>query len=311
MSLTMAHYPECRWFNLFGTLRLTQDEELLPPQTVRSRDVRPWSQGALASGAIASPVDRVRSSGSEAMDPQHLIELREKEATYWWHVNKRQTVMALLDGRLARGASVLEVGCGGGLLAAMLTDTGYQTVAADISPQAARFARERGARSALVFDAEETWPFAPNSFDAVFMLDVLEHLDDDRPPLMEARRVLRPGGVAMVSVPAHACLFSQWDSMVGHRRRYSRGDLTRAVLDAGLSIRRLSAWNLVSLPPALVLRTRDRLVGSPRAFAEFPPVHPVVNAALKFWGRIEARLCRKVDLRGGLSFAALLSKSQE
>ncbi|MBN1346107.1 MAG: class I SAM-dependent methyltransferase [Phycisphaerae bacterium] len=242
------------------------------------------------------------------MDRKHLIELHEKESSYWWHVNKRRIVMELLGGCVGPGGAVLEVGCGGGYLSAALVKEGRRQVAADISYDAVRFARERGALDAMVFDASRAWPLAAASFDAVLMLDVLEHLDEDARALAEARRVLRDGGVLIATVPAHQGLFSEWDRLVGHRRRYARGQLAAAARAAGLRPLRITAWNLVSFVPAVLLRTRDRLFGSRQTFAEFPAVPAAVNTCLKWAGRLESRLCRRVNLRLGLSFAAVLEK---
>ncbi len=252
-----------------------------------------------------------RPSHGEAMDPRHLLELREKEASYWWHVNKRRLVMALLRGCVQPGGSILEVGCGGGFLSAALVGDGWREVASDVSYDAARFARDRGATDALVFDAGGGWPFADGSFDAVLMTDVLEHLDEDETALAEAGRILRPGGAVVVTVPAHPFLFSTWDRLVGHRRRYTRTSLTRTVRRAGLCPRRLTAWNLISFAPAVVLRTKDRWFGSTPDHAEFPEVPRVVNACLKWIGHLERTVGARVDLRWGLSYAAVLSKDEE
>jgi len=255
--------------------------------------------------------DRAAPGPTERMDPMHLLELREKETSYWWHVNKRQLVMALLKRGVRPGASILEVGCGGGYLATVLAETGWREVAADVSYDAARFARNAGAADALVFDATDAWPVADDRFDAVLMLDVLEHLDDDVAALAEARRVLRPGGVLVLTVPAHPFLFSTWDRLVGHRRRYTRKRLAAAARSACLRPARLTGWNLISLVPALLLRTRDRLLGSTQTVAEFPDVPARVNACLKWLGRIENFFCRRINLRFGLSFAAVLAKDEE
>jgi SAM-dependent methyltransferase len=242
------------------------------------------------------------------MDPVHLVEHHQKESWYWWHVNKRRLVVDYLERSVEPGARILEVGCGGGYLCAALAKAGYHQVAADISRNAARFTRDRGVADVLVFDATTSWPLPEDSFDAVLMLDVLEHLDDDLTALSEAQRVLRPGGALVVTVPAHQFLFSAWDRLVGHRRRYSRGQLTRAARHARLQPSRLTAWNVVSFLPAVVLRTKDRLFGSTMTHAAFPAVSPALNAGLKGIGWVERLLCRYLNLRCGLSFAAVLSK---
>jgi len=238
----------------------------------------------------------------------HLVELRKKEAWYWWHVNKRRLVTDLLTRCAVRDGSILEIGCGGGYLSASLSRAGCRGVASDIDYEAARFARDRGATETLVFDASGAWPFATGSFDVVLMLDVLEHLDDDAGALREAHRTLRANGTLVLTVPAHPFLLSSWDRMVGHRRRYTRSRLTNAVRSARFDIRKITAWNLISFLPAVVLRTTDRLFGPGQAIARFPEVPGWLNACLKWQGRIESLLCRRMNLRGGLAFAGVFAK---
>ncbi len=265
------------------------------------RPSEPSVETGLGSG---EPADSV----GDVMDPRHLRELRRREQTYWWHVNKRRLVLDLLRSQVPAGGRVLEVGCGGGLLQAALAGEGWQTTAADISLAAARFAREQSDAGALVFDATKPWPVDDDAFDAVLMLDVLEHLADDAWPLAEARRVVRRGGAAVITVPAHPFLFSTWDELVGHCRRYTRRRLAHLAGGAGLRLSRLTAWNLISLPPAAILRTKDRLLGSRQSVAEFPSVPDVVNRCLKAVGWAERALTRVFDLRMGLSLAAVLTK---
>jgi hypothetical protein len=103
-------------------------------------------------------------------------------------------------------------------------------------------------------------------------------------------------------------LFSTWDELVGHQRRYSRRRLLGTAKRAGLAVSSVTAWNLVSFLPAVVLRTKDRVFGSSQTTAQFPEVHPIVNAGLKLTGHVERFLSRMLSLRLGLSFAAVLAK---
>jgi SAM-dependent methyltransferase len=72
--------------------------------------------------------------------------------------------------------------------------------------------------------------------------EVLEHVEEDEKALEEAARVLRPGGVLALSVPAHARLRGRSDEWAGHVRRYSRPALIEACQAAGLTVQRCVAW---------------------------------------------------------------------
>ena len=239
------------------------------------------------------------------MDEKHLLELCLKEENYWWHVNKRQLVLKFLDSQNISNSRILEVGCGGGFLSSLLAQAGANVVATDMSINATRSVKDRGVTKSLTFDAGQPWPFKNDSFQVVIMLDVLEHIEDDIACLLEARRVLSRGGIALLTVPAHQFLFSSWDKVLGHHRRYSKSILRLAFRSVGFQPILISYHNVLSFFPALILRVKDRLFGSRLDFAEFPRVPEIVNKCLKWWGRLECALI-SFKLPIGLSFFTVL-----
>lgn len=78
----------------------------------------------------------------------------------------------------------------------------------------------------------EDYGGAPDSFDAVLLCNVLEHLDDDVAALRTARRLLRPGGHVCVLVPAHPRLYGSLDARYGHLRRYRKAEVRRVMEEA-------------------------------------------------------------------------------
>ncbi len=77
---------------------------------------------------------------------------------------------------------------------------------------------------------------ADGTVDAVVMVNVLEHIEDDRRALAELLRILRPGGWLLVFVPALQGLMSKMDLMFGHFRRYSRSELEHKVMEGNVEI---------------------------------------------------------------------------
>jgi SAM-dependent methyltransferase len=85
-------------------------------------------------------------------------------------------------------------------------------------------------------------------YDAVFLLDVIEHIQDDAAFLAAASRHLRPGGLVIVNVPANMLFFGDYDRAVGHVRRYTRGSLTELLGRCGVEAPTIWPWGLLMVP---------------------------------------------------------------
>lgn len=124
----------------------------------------------------------------------------------------RRRVPILLDFlELRDGKRVLDCGCGMGFyLMVMSTLWNLELVGLDADVERLHCAEEHGIRAELVRGDAQRLPLADDSFDAVLMTEVLEHIPDDAAALSEVLRVLRPGGVLALSVP-HAQYPIAWD----------------------------------------------------------------------------------------------------
>jgi SAM-dependent methyltransferase len=240
------------------------------------------------------------------MDRAAIDEMARLEDRHWWFVGKRLLVAALLAERLRPGLRVLDVGCGTGGVLAGLGDR-VRAVGVDRSPEALGYCRRRGLATVAFADGDRL-PFAARSFDAVLMLDVLEHFADETALLAGVRRVLRPDGVLLVSVPAYQWLWSGHDRILHHVRRYTAPRLRRALDAGGFTIERLTYTNTVPLAPAIVVRGLLPRLGVERAAGtDFSEQGALVNGALVAAYRVEAWAVRRLRLPCGLSVAAVAS----
>lgn len=147
-------------------------------------------------------------------------------------------------------AEVLDAGCGDGAFTASLTKLGYRVSAVDASPLCVERCRKAVAwmpkgelyASRVQQSSLESLPFADNSFDAAVSGEVLEHVEDDGTAARELGRVLRPGGVCLVTVPADPELWSEEDEWAGHHRRYREEQLRELFAAAGFQTVSLRRW---------------------------------------------------------------------
>lgn len=101
---------------------------------------------------------------------------------------------------LAGGADILDAACGGGLVAHPLAAVGHRVLGVDLAPGAVEAAARRtppGADARFVVGDATALPAPDAAFDAVLLLDMLEHVESTPAVLAEAARVLRPGGVVV------------------------------------------------------------------------------------------------------------------
>jgi SAM-dependent methyltransferase len=238
------------------------------------------------------------------------MEQREFEAMlalderHWWYRGRRRMLAALLDG-VAPGERVLDAGCGSGRTLDELARYG-SPYGVELNPLGLAAARRRGHHVEQA--AVEAIPFDDGSYDLVTCLDVIEHTDDDVVALSELRRVTRPGGHLVVSVPAHPRLWSRHDDVNGHRRRYTRKTLRAAAEAAGWRVERMTGFNVAYLAPAALVRIGRRKGGDDNGGdSELELTPRRLDALLELPLRAEAAFVRRgVDLPPGLSLMAVL-----
>ena len=149
-------------------------------------------------------------------------------------------------------------------------------------------------------------PFPDQSFDKIAMFDCLEHIEQDDRAVREAVRVVRPGGVVMVTVPAFSWLSSWRETQLGHKRRYSRAMLVRLLESAGLTLEFIS-YMYASLFPILAAKSlKDKIVNVPRKLKSDIVMLPEPwNGLMAGWFIGEAKLCNRFGLPFGTSLVCI------
>ena len=248
--------------------------------------------------------------GMRGYDPHFFRTLHQVEGRHFWFRARRQVVLDALRAEVPdwRERPLFDVGCGTGGLLAFLAGMGVPIAGAcDVYLEALAAARARLDAPFLLVDDGGPPPLGPGQ-PLLGMFDVLEHIEDDVSVLAWARTVLAPGGILLMTVPAHPFLFSDMDRLARHFRRYRRGELRSKLEAAGFEVLRLRHFMAILVP--LLALTRGLRKLPPGAGAQ--PSHdgemrvvPVVNELMRMVLGAEQLWLRVAGLPFGSSLIAV------
>ena len=212
------------------------------------------------------------------MNADEYARLADVDQEHWFYRGKREIVRHWIQRfrPLDPEDLLIDAGCGTGILATEMTSQ-CRVVAVDDHEESLALTRPRvlSAGGEVLRSDLSSIPLDDGCASAITALDVLEHLDDDDAAVREFSRLLEPGGLLVVTVPALMILWSDWDETLHHRRRYDRKGLLRALSQPGLEILRctyfntlaffgiaaIRSWRKVRPPQPGALRAEDRIPG--------------------------------------------------
>jgi SAM-dependent methyltransferase len=169
------------------------------------------------------------------MDPSTYAVEAEVEASHWWFVVRRRLIAhTIARARISPNAHVLDIGTSTGTNLRLLKALGFSNrCGLDLSDDAIRWCAEKGLGHVEQGDVCNL-PFNDGEFHLVLATDIIEHVDDDMRAITEIRRVLAPGGTAIISVPAFQSLWGLQDEVAHHMRRYQKKALLDLIRRGGL-----------------------------------------------------------------------------
>ena len=182
-----------------------------------------------------------------------------------------------------------------------------QTSGMDMSNEAIQFSQEIFSGPVNQGLLPDQVPYPKNVFELVTALDVIEHIDDDVASLEAIKDLLSPSGKAIITVPAYMFLWSEFDEMNEHKRRYTLTELHQKLIKAGFHIEKISYFNTLLFPIVYVVRKLNNILGRDGA-SDVDMPGKLANHSLRAIFGLEKHLLRFCNLPFGVSILAVVSK---
>ena len=241
------------------------------------------------------------------MDRAVFDRMAELDQQHWWFTARRR-ILAEVIRRIVRppaAARILELGCGTGHNLDMLGAFG-RVEASELDDHARELATQRLGRTVEKVALPDLSKFPADSYDMIALLDVLEHVPDDKGSLAAIFTRLKPGGDLLLTVPANPWMWSAHDVAHHHHRRYRKTDLAALARAAGYEIDLLSPFNTMLFPLIAGVRVLNKVRGHDSADDALPakPVNSVLDRLFGF----EAGLIGRLPFPFGVSLVAVLRR---
>ncbi len=233
------------------------------------------------------------------------------EDHHWWYLGMERITCAILERALppdrhTRTLKILDAGCGTGAVMKYLARYGEVT-GFDFAAEALKFSRRRG-HTRLVQASVLQIPLASAQFDIVVSFDVICEIGvDSWQALREFARVLKPGGIVLLRLPAYRWMRGQHDVAVHLAHRFTRGELIAMLRESGLTPLHASYANTFLFPIAAAKRWSERFL--PQQQGSDLTLNPgPTNGLFRAVLSAEAPLIKSRGLPFGLTVTALARK---
>ena len=246
------------------------------------------------------------------MEAEAYLEMAAIENRHWWFAGRRKIIKSILSQmEWPPNPEILEIGCGTGGNLDLLASFG-EVNAMEMDERARELARQKTGDRVRIKSGHcpDNIPFEGGKFDLICLFDVLEHIERDEETLLVIEKMLKPDGFVLITVPAYQWLWSVHDDFLHHKRRYTAGLLRQKLRNSGLHIKRLTYFNILLFPLAVIARLFDAVSGKSRASGSSVPRSPL-NRFLEKVFSLEAGILNHANLPFGVSILMVLEHEQK
>jgi 2-polyprenyl-3-methyl-5-hydroxy-6-metoxy-1,4-benzoquinol methylase len=230
------------------------------------------------------------------------------EKQHWIFRVRRKIFLYFIEKHARPNARIFDFGCGSGYLVGGLQRMGYDAHGLDFEKEAIDYGVNSGVKN-LTVGLGDKLEYPDASFDLVISLDVLEHLEDEKPVIAELTRVLKPGGKMMITTSAYKWLWSVHDEISHHFRRYTARSLTNIFEDfSELKMIRKTYYNTLLFPAIAAVRVSSRWFNIKNRKSDFDINNRFLDKLFYFIFNIESYLLKFMNLPFGVSILVILKK---
>lgn len=182
----------------------------------------------------------------------YIEQYESLEKKHWWWLARRKILLKkILKYISGKSKSVLDIGCGSGINLMSLQEF---FDCEGIEPEERLIQRARLNTRAPIYSGKlpENLPETEKQYDAILLLDVIEHIDDDISALRAVKKYMKRDSILVLNVPAMPSLWSIHDEVNEHKRRYEFHQLQKVIQEAGFSVMEMDYWGTSLVPLAKI-----------------------------------------------------------
>jgi SAM-dependent methyltransferase len=245
------------------------------------------------------------------MNVREIKKMKKFEQTYWWHIGKKNLVIDLARKYLTQPENkIMEIGSGAGEITHVLTQFG-DVYANDISKEALDFCSSKGVKNVILGNINEIdLSSYSEEFDAIFALDVLEHIQDDVKTIKLVSQLLKEDGLFFINVPAFKFLWSSHDEALEHKRRYTSYEIITKLKENGFEILKSSHFVFFVFPVVAAFKFSSNFIGK-NAYpkASYIRLPNILNSLMIGILNLESKLMKYINLPFGTTITIVAQKN--